>query len=92
MLDAREDIRYFRAHEQRIITQAIRRYLTNDAFSESNHRVCLDENPIAPWELRLDAYRIFYHPDAEKIDTITIVAVGYKVHNQLYIRGKRVQL
>ena len=90
--DAREDIRYFKPYEQRIISQGIRTYLTHDAFVESKHRKQLDENPIAPWEVRVGHYRIFYKPDDEDPDSIVIVSVGHKEHNQLVIRGRKVQL
>jgi mRNA-degrading endonuclease RelE of RelBE toxin-antitoxin system len=90
--DAREDIRYFKPYEQRIISQGIRTYLTNDAFIESKHRKSLGENAIAPWEVRVENYRIFFKPDDEDTNSIVIVSVGHKEHNQLYIRGRKVQL
>lgn len=90
--DARDDIRYFKPYEQRIIAHGIRTYLTNDAFVESTHRKNLDENDIAPWEVRVEHYRIFYKPDDEDTQTLVIVSVGHKAHNQLFIRGRKVQL
>ncbi|MFL5800765.1 MAG: type II toxin-antitoxin system RelE family toxin [Roseiflexaceae bacterium] len=86
---AREDIRYFKAYEQRIISDGIRAHLTRDALVETNRRKFLEPNNLAPWELRIDNYRIFY--DVED-DTINVRAVGYKEHNDLYIRGKKVAL
>lgn len=90
--DAREDIQYFKPYEQRIIVQGIRSYLTNDAFTDTKHRKHLDDNTIAPWEVRVDNYRIFYKPDEDALQTVVIVSVGHKEHNQLYIRGRKVQL
>ena len=86
---AREDIRYFRANEQRIIADSIRTYLTRDALVETNRRKFLEPNELAPWELRIDNYRIFY--DVER-GIVNVRAVGYKDHNDLYIRGKKVDL
>jgi mRNA-degrading endonuclease RelE of RelBE toxin-antitoxin system len=87
--DAREDIRYFKVYEQRIINDGISRFLTQDALVETNRRKPLDLNEVSSWELRIDTYRVFY--DVE--DTIVyIVAVGHKEHNELFIRGKRVIL
>jgi mRNA-degrading endonuclease RelE of RelBE toxin-antitoxin system len=41
--------------------------------------------------LRVDIYRIFYEVD-ELAATVTIVAVGHKDHNTLYVKGKEVKL
>jgi mRNA-degrading endonuclease RelE of RelBE toxin-antitoxin system len=86
---ARADIRFFKAYEQRIIAGGIRTYLTRDALVETDRRKLLEPNDLAPWELRVDKYRIFY--DVED-DTVHIIAVGYKEHNDLYIRGRKAEL
>jgi len=87
--DAYEDIRYFKAYERRIITRGIRTFLTHDALVETNRRKPLDPNQLGSWELRIDQYRVFY--DVED-NVVHITAVGYKEHNDLYIRGKKVAL
>src|SRR5215216_5937641 len=57
---AAADLTYFRTHEQRIILTGIATHLTYDATSETKRRKKRDPNRIAPWELRIDHYRIFY--------------------------------
>ncbi len=47
-------------------------------------------NRLAQWELRIDNYRVFY--DFEEDDIVKVVAVGHKEHNDLYIRGRKVEL
>ena len=85
--DAQGDIRYFKAYERRIITSNIRTFLTHDVLVETNRRKSLEPNQLGSWELRIDQYRVFY--DVE--DTVVYVtAVGYKDHNDLYIRGRKV--
>jgi mRNA-degrading endonuclease RelE of RelBE toxin-antitoxin system len=84
------DLTYFRAHEQRIILTGIATHLAYDATIETKRRKKLDLNRIAPWELRIDHYRIFY--TIENATLIKVVAIGYKDHNDLYIRGKKVDL
>src|SRR5437763_1526310 len=49
---AEADLDYFKRFEQRVIVDAARRYLRNDADVESQHRKKLRANPVAPWELR----------------------------------------
>jgi mRNA interferase RelE/StbE len=87
--DAQEDIRFFKAYERRIITSGIRTFLTRDALVETNRRTWLEPNQLGSWELRIGQYRVFY--DVED-DTVYVTAVGYKAHNDLYIRGRKVSI
>ena len=71
--------------------KGIREQLSHDPLKETRNRKKLRKNPVAPWELRLGKYRVFYEVHGELI-TVGVVAVGYKQHNTLYIRGKQVEL
>ena len=87
---AEADLDYFTRFEQRVIVDAAKRYLQNDANIASRHRKQLRPNPLAPWELRSGKYRVFY----EVVDAtaVKIVAIGDKEHNDLFIRGQKVAL
>jgi mRNA-degrading endonuclease RelE of RelBE toxin-antitoxin system len=87
---AEADLDCFKRFEQRVIVDAAKRYLQNDAHVESQHRKKLRPNPLAPWELRIGKYRVFY--EAEEVTVVKIVAIGYKEHNDLFIRGQRIAL
>lgn len=87
---AADDIRYFKAREQRIIAAAIRDYLAENADVESSRRREMRANPLAPWELRVGSFRVFY--DLPGSGVVRILAVGYKEHNELFVRGRRVEL
>ncbi len=89
--EAKNDLSYYAASERKSIAAAIRSQLTHYPLVETRNRKPLRENPVASWELRSEKHRIFYEVD-EAIRTVTIVAVGHKVHNVLLIRGKQVQL
>jgi mRNA-degrading endonuclease RelE of RelBE toxin-antitoxin system len=89
--DAREDLSYYAAAERKSIVTAIRQQLATDPLLETRNRKRLRDNPIATLELRVDRYRVFYEVDAAML-AVTIVSVGHKSHNQLYIRGKEVAL
>ena len=65
-------------------------FLTHDAHVETRRKKSLRPNRLAPWELRIDDYRVFY--DLEEDNEVKIVVVGHKEHNDLYIRGKKVEL
>src|SRR5262249_37557616 len=85
-----EDLDYFRKNERRIIADGIALFLTHDANVETRRRKPLRPNRLAPWELRIEDYRVFYGFEGE--DEVKVVAVGYKEHNDLHIRGKKVEL
>jgi mRNA-degrading endonuclease RelE of RelBE toxin-antitoxin system len=87
---AEGDLDYFKRFEQRLIVDGLKRYLRNDADIESQHRKQLRDNPLAPWELRLGKYCAFY--EIGDASTVKIVAVGYKEHNDLFIRGEKVEI
>ena len=87
---AKKDIAYFGANEQRLIVAGIISHLKTDAETETRKRKQLRPNPIAPWELRLDRFRVFY--SVEEGHNLKVVAVGHKEHNDLFIRGEKVQL
>ena len=87
---ADEDLKHYRAFEQRAIIDAIKVHLTLDANVETKRRKRLAGHPIAPWELRVGNCRVFYELATESC--VKVVAVGRKEHNHLFIRGKAVEL
>lgn len=87
---ARVDLEHFEVYEQRMIIAGTFVQLTRDPEQETKRKKRLRENPISPWELRIDKYRVFYSIEPEQ--TVKILAVGHKEHNMLFIRGKEVEL
>jgi mRNA-degrading endonuclease RelE of RelBE toxin-antitoxin system len=88
--NAIKDLDHYRKNERRLISDGIAQFLAEDANVETRRRKPLRPNPISSWELRIDNYRVFY--DFEEDDKVKVVAVGHKEHNDLYIRGKKVEL
>lgn len=43
---------------------------------------------MANWELRIGKFRVFYNVDVEQLN-VSIEAIGFKVGNVLFIRGKQ---
>lgn len=87
---ADEDLDYYQVREQRIILDGIRTLLEADADVKSRRRKQLRPNPFAPWELRIGDYRVFYEVKPEGL--VRVLAVGHKMHNDLFIRGERVEI
>ena len=89
--DAKEDLYYYDAFERKIIVSGIREQLSDKPDVETRNRKPLRDNKLAPWEVRIGKYRVFYNLD-ETGKIVTVVSVGHKEHNILLIRGKEVPL
>lgn len=85
-----EDLNHFRKRERQIIADETARQLMHNADVENRNRKPLRPNPLAQWELRIGDYRVFY--DLAEGNVVKVVAVGCKQHNDLFIRGKKVEL
>lgn len=48
-------------------------------------------NPLAPWELRISEFRVYYEIDVDSA-RVNIRAIGVKVHSQVYIAGEEIDL
>ena len=89
--EAKIDLSHYTAFERKIIVSEIREQLTDQPQVETKNRKPLNDNPIASWELRAGKYRVFYDV-GEAAQKVSIVSIGNKEHNILFIRGKEVQL
>jgi mRNA-degrading endonuclease RelE of RelBE toxin-antitoxin system len=89
--DARGHLRSLRKRDQQIILDAVAAQLTHQPDLRTAHRKPMIDNPIAPWELRVGDFRVYYDVDpAGRV--VTVVAVGQKFHNRLTIGGEEIEL
>ena len=84
------DLDYFKVHEQKAILDAISKFLEVDANVETRRKKRLRPNPLAPWELRIGNYRAFY--EIKEARLVRVLAIGHKEHNELFIRGERIEI
>jgi len=84
-----DHLKYFSKRDQQMILNAIDVHLSDQPDQETRKRKKLEENPLAPWELRVGDFRVFYDIDSDK-HLVIIVAIGKKNHNILRIAGKEV--
>ena len=88
---AKNDMRYFTKAEQTGILDEIEKQLRYEPTAETKNRKALRQTEIATRELRIGDVRVFYNVyEAENV--INVVAVGWKEHNELFIRGEKVRL
>lgn len=89
--ESKEDLNYYTVAERKIVVSQIRVQLEDQPSTETRNRKKLRDNPMATWELRIGKFRIFYEVD-DSTHLVTIVVVGHKEHNILFVRGKEVEL
>lgn len=85
---ARDDLEALRKFEQVEVVEGIETQLRHEPTSETQNRKRMETNEVADWELRIARFRVFYNVD-ERVGTVTIEAVGFKLGNELFIRGER---
>ena len=73
-----------------MIVNGIEVQLAHEPLVETRNRKHLRANPLAPWELRVRQMRVFYEVDEPGI--VTILAIGRKRGNRLYIEGDEIEL
>ena len=87
---AEQDLNHFDVHDRRIIVAGILTHLKVGAEVSTRKKKLLQPNPVSPWELRIDRFRVFY--SVGENNEVKVVAVGHKEHNVLFIRGKKIAL
>ena len=90
-LEAMEDFKRFRKHEQQLIADQIDEQLLQEPAHETRNRKRLRANRVAEFELRITKCRVFYDVD-ENRNLVKIEAVGHKEGSRLFIRGKEYEL
>ncbi|MCI0638179.1 MAG: type II toxin-antitoxin system RelE/ParE family toxin [Gemmataceae bacterium] len=86
---AKAHLKALRKRDQKTILDTVEEQLRFEAETPTRNRKRLQDNPLAPWELRIGDFRVFYDVDEE---VVRIVAVGEKTHNVLLIGGEEVEL
>ncbi len=89
--EALDDLKALKKNEQSIILDAIETQLRYEPTKETRNRKQLRPNEVAEWELRVGKFRVFYNV-YEEVQIVSIEAVGFKVGNLLFIRGKKREL
>lgn len=85
------------ARERSTVVDAIEQQLSHEPLVETRNRKLLKPNPIASWELRVGALRVFYDvastdPLATGLLLVRVLAIGKKERNELRIGGEVVEL
>ena len=87
---AKRHLQEFPVGERAVIVAAIETRLSHEPLVETRNRKRLRPNPVAPWELRVRSMRVFY--DVDQSGVVTVLAIGAKRGNKLYIEGEEMEL
>ena len=88
---AREQLKGFRKRDQQIIVDEVDIQLSYEPDRPTRRRKRLEQNPIAPWVLRVGDFRVFYDVNTED-QLVVVLGVGRKIHDRLFIGGEEVKL
>ena len=84
-----DDLRALGRKQGRAVLEEATARLSSDPLATTRHLKSLRPNPVAHRELRLfGRYRVLFSVDEAEM-TVTIVLVGEKRGNSLYVQGKR---
>jgi mRNA-degrading endonuclease RelE of RelBE toxin-antitoxin system len=78
--------------DQVMVVDQVEIQLADQPTLPTRKRKLLRPNPIAIWELRLGEIRVFYDVVEQPEQIVSIIAVGVKRHNELWIGGEKIEL
>ena len=85
-------VRRFTARQQALIFDRVREQLSHQPTVETRNRKPMRPNPLAPWELRIGEFRVYYQVQEHPERVVQVLAIGIKRRDQVVIGGWRVEL
>ena len=82
-------LRALTSRQRSIVLAGVASHLSADPTVETRNRKFMRPNPVAPWELRLGALRVYFDVVREPEPVVSVLAVGVKERNAVRI-GKAV--
>lgn len=69
--EAESHLGQFTARRQRTVIDTVDRQLLNQPNVETRNKKPMRPNPVAPWELRIGNFRVYYEISEEPEGTVT---------------------
>jgi mRNA-degrading endonuclease RelE of RelBE toxin-antitoxin system len=89
--EARVHLKSLRKRDQQTILDAVSLQLSDQPDEATRNRKRLAPSRLAPWELRIGKFRVFYDIVPDR-NLVVVLAVGAKEHNRLFIAGEEIEL
>jgi mRNA-degrading endonuclease RelE of RelBE toxin-antitoxin system len=80
------------ARDERLVIDAVNQHRVNQPCREARNRKRMRPNPVAPWELRVGRFRVYYDVVEEPEAIVQIIAIGIKEREVVTIGGEEVEL
>ena len=90
--DAEDHLRFLTARQQAIVLDTVDEQLMHQPAVETRNRKPMRPNPLAPWELRIGALRVYYDVEDAPQPRVYIRVVGIKERNRVRIAGEIIAL
>lgn len=90
--DAFDHLQRLTVRQQRTILDEVERRLSHEPTVETRNRKAMRPNPLAPWELRIGALRVYYDVEEEPEEVVLVRAIGIKDRNRVIIGGEVIKL
>jgi mRNA-degrading endonuclease RelE of RelBE toxin-antitoxin system len=90
--DAEDHLRFLTARQQAIVLDTVDEQLMYQPTVETRNRKPMRPNPLAPWELRIGALRVYYDVEDTRQPRVSIRAIGIKERNRVRIAGEIIEL
>src|SRR4051812_34269582 len=90
--EAEQQLRTLPKRDQKTVLDSADRHLTDQPLVATRNRKRLKPNLLAEWELRIGNLRVYYVVREPPRMVLSVVAVGRKVRNRVFIGGIEVTL
>jgi mRNA-degrading endonuclease RelE of RelBE toxin-antitoxin system len=90
--EAGDHLQALTARQRSLVFDAVDQQLAREPAVETRNRKPMRPNPIAPWELRVRELRVYYDIADQPEPLVTILAVGVKKRDCVFIGGQEYEL
>ncbi len=90
--EAEEHLNALRASDVTRVLDSVFQQLSYEPTVRTRNRKPLQENPVAPWELRIGHFRVYFDVEEEPERVVRVRAVGVKDRDRVVIGGEEVRL
>jgi mRNA-degrading endonuclease RelE of RelBE toxin-antitoxin system len=90
--DVKEHLLALGKRDRVTVLDAIEEQLTHEPTRETRQRKPMRPNPLAPWELRVGRFRVYYDVQDAPETVVTVLAVGVKERSRVRIGREEVTL
>ena len=90
--EAIDHLRTLTTRQRAIVVDVVEQQLVHQPTIETTNRKPMRPNPLAPWELRIGALRVYYDVVTGVKSLVLIRAVGIKQRHRVFFGGKEIAL